>query len=478
MKKWLLFALIATIVPSGCRRNRAPGQPSMPSGLVSAAVDTVCGYTSLADDPEGKPVAYRFDWGDGDTSDWTDPMETGQPGRMTHAWRAAGTYVVRAQAWDDHDALSSWSDGLSVNVAFSWKRTFGGVDFENAAAVRQTADGGYLIAGTTNSFGTGMNDVWLVKTDERGEKEWDMPCGGTNNDGCNAARQKKDGSYLLAGYTESYGSGGSDAFVVGRDSNSIWDLTLSGTGSEYATALALTYDGGCVLAINVLPQGEPDCDVRLQKLRGTEPVWLNTFGAEYDDKAAAVEQTADSGFIIAGTANASGVGVSDAWLVKTDSLGNQVWQMTYGGTGEEHAQAVDPTADGGYVFAGSTTSEGAGSSDYWLVKTDANGAVQWSKTFGGVDEDYAYSVRQTADGGLVVAGYTFSLGAGDADIWLIKTDAGGNKVWDKTYGGPDSEYGGFVEPTSDGGYIIGGNTRSYGAGMADFWLIKTNAEGD
>jgi ribosomal protein S11 len=148
---------------------------------------------------------------------------------------------------------------------------------------------------------------------------------------------------------------------------------------------------------------------------------------------------------------------------------------TYGGTGSDNASSVQQTSDGGYMVAGYTESFGAGGSDIFLIKTDASGNVIWAKTYGGTHSDYASSVQQTSDGGYIVAGYTFSFGAGINDIFLIKTDANGNVIWAKTYGGTAYDYAYSVQQTSDGGYIVAGYTRSFGAGGDNVFLIKTDA---
>jgi hypothetical protein len=153
------------------------------------------------------------------------------------------------------------------------------------------------------------------------------------------------------------------------------------------------------------------------------------------------------------------------------------WQVHLGGTGEDVARSVQQTSDGGYILTGYTNSIGAGGFDLWLVKTDGSGCVEWSKTFGGEYDDFGYSGQQTPDGGYILVGATKSSGAGDADVWLVKTDAGGNKVWDQTFGGGLGDCGYCLQCTADGGYIITGDTFSFGAGSGDAYLIKTDSDG-
>jgi hypothetical protein len=179
---------------------------------------------------------------------------------------------------------------------------------------------------------------------------------------------------------------------------------------------------------------------------------------------------------VAGTTWSFGAGDYDIFLIKTDANGNLQWAKIYGGTYWDEAFSVQQTFDGGYILAGYTLSFGAGYYDAFLVKMDANGNVQWANTYGGTGYEVASSVQQTFDSGYILAGYTLSSSTGYFDIFLIKTDANGNIIWAKTYGGTNGEGASSVQQTSDGGYIVAGGTDSFGA-FGDIFLIKTDANG-
>ncbi|MEA2054766.1 MAG: hypothetical protein U9O96_06665 [Candidatus Thermoplasmatota archaeon] len=206
--------------------------------------------------------------------------------------------------------------------------------------------------------------------------------------------------------------------------------------------------------------------------------WNKTFGGNYNDKAEWVVQTNDGGYIIAGYTGSYGAGDLDSWIIKTDPNGNEIWNKSFGGKKEDVAYCVREVNDGGYVVTGYSRSFGNGREDVWLIKTDENGNEEWNKTFGGKEGEYALSVIQAKDGGYVIVGNTESYGAGDKDIWLIKTDENGNEEWNKTFGGRATEFGNYVIQTRDGRYVVGGETESYGHGKLDIWLIKTDENGN
>jgi hypothetical protein len=236
-----------------------------------------------------------------------------------------------------------------------------------------------------------------------------------------------------------------------------------------------TIDGGYIMT------GMIRGDVSLFKTdaSGSE-LWNKSFGGSEGDLGRAVQQTNDSGYIITGMTNSYGAGGGDIWLIKTDANGNKLWDKTFGGSANDEGLSVKQTNDSGYIITGMTNSYGAGGGDVWLIKTDANGNKLWNKTFGGSEYDFGNSVQQTSDGGYVITGGTNSYRSGHQDVWLIKIDANGNKLWDRTFSRPDIEWGNSVQQTRDGGYVITANAlkNSYALGGYDVWLIKIDANGN
>jgi len=256
-----------------------------------------------------------------------------------------------------------------------------------------------------------------------------------------------------------------------------WSRTYGGASDDYASSVVQTSDGGYAIAglNSTYPIGPFDLQFVKTDSAGNMQ-WIRTYGGTGDEGAYSIVQTGDGGYAIAGYTRSFGAGENDFWLVKTDSSGNVVWNQTYGGALGDVAYSVVQTVDGGYALAGRTWSYGAGGNDFWLVKTNSSGALQWNQTYGGATIDYASSVVQTVDGGYALAGRTDSYGAGFEDFWLVKTDSSGNTVWSQTYGGASDDYASSVVQTSDGGYAIAGYTNSYGASVFDFWLVKTDVE--
>ncbi len=365
-----------------------------------------------------------------------------------------------------------------------WNNTFGGTDYDEVLSVQQTLDGGYILAGYTYSYGAGYADAWLIKTDTNGNQQWNKTFGGTGYDGAWSVQQTLDGGYILVGSTDSYGAGDDDAWLIKTDTNGNqqWIKTFGGIDYDWACSIQQTSDDGYILAGGTESYGAGYVNAWLIKTdtNGNQQ-WNKTFGGtniDDGDEALSVRQTLDGGYILAGVNYSEGAGNDDAWLIKTDINGNELWSTKLGGTDYDEAQSVQQTLDGGYILAGYTYSYGTFDTDAWLIKTDTNGNQQWSKTFGGTGNDEALSVQQTLDGGYILAGGTDSYGAGAFDAWLIKTDTNGNQQWNKTFGGTDNDEAWSVQQSSDDGYILAGGTNSYGAGEVDAWLIKVSSEED
>ncbi len=210
-----------------------------------------------------------------------------------------------------------------------------------------------------------------------------------------------------------------------------------------------------------------------------DTLWTKRFGPDgFEEHGYWVGETADSGYLVLTSTPAYGAGFTDVWLIKTNSAGDTVWTRTYGGQENDICRMMEPTTDGGYIMAGYTSSYGAGSADVWLIKIEADGDTLWTRTYGGTSWDGASAARQTADGGYIVVGTTVSFGPGANDIWLLKTDPQGDTIWTRTYGGANGDDGWSVRQSSDGGYIIAGATLLDGVFDFDVLLVKTDSIGD
>jgi hypothetical protein len=364
--------------------------------------------------------------------------------------------------------------GLDRTAVEQWSQTFGGSGHDQGNSVAQTADGGYIIAGQTYSYGAGLNDVYLVKTDASGSEEWYQTFGGTEQDYGNSVAQTDDGGYIIAGYTFSFASY-CDVWLIKTDANGneVWSQTFGGSGANYGYSVAQTDDGGYIVAATTSAYGAGSYDAWLIKTDADGiQEWGSTFGTTDDDYGRCAIQTSDGGYVITGYTFSYGDGSANAWLVKTDASGNEEWNEIYGGASGDYSESVAQTSDGGYVIAGNSYSYG-GTGEVYLVKTGASGGEQWYQTFGGeYASDAGHSVAVAPDGGYIIAGTTYSYGPGYGKIWLIKTDSGGNEEWNEYFGGSNYEDGMSVAVTSDGGYIVAGDTGSYGAGGSDVWLVK------
>lgn len=260
------------------------------------------------------------------------------------------------------------------------------------------------------------------------------------------------------------------------DGDTLWTKTFGGEYSSIGYSVQQTIDRGYIITGC---KEYDNKDVWLIKTDANgDTVWTKTYGKNKNDYGFSLKQTTDGGYIIIGSTESDINDRYDFWLLKTDSLGDTLWTKIFGGSGQDIGNSVLQTRDGGYFVLGNTTSFDSIHNDIWLIKTDLNGDTLWTKTFGGSDSEYGYKIEETIHGYYIILGSTKSYGAGLFDIWLIMIDEEGDTLWTKTFGGIYDDYGTSIIQTIDGGFIITGHTKSFGAGDADFYLIRTNSSVD
>lgn len=362
-----------------------------------------------------------------------------------------------------------------------WSQTFGGSDKDIVSGVQQTSDGGYIIIGSTMSFGAGQYDIYLIKADASGIEQWTKTFGGSDYDFGRSVQQTSDGGYILTGYTQSFGVGSSNVYLIKTDDtgNELWSMTYGGINGDEGSSVQQTSDGGYIIGGRTYSYAVGVTDAYMIKTdaSGTEQ-WSQTFGGIRHDNCNSIQQTSDGGFILVGSSDSFGPGPYwyDIYLIKTDNTGEEQWSEIIDENIFDLGKSVQQTTDGGYIIAGTTTDYDSIAGDAILVKTNDTGTVQWVETYGKDNWDSGYDVQQSSDGGYIIVGYSLSTATGIEDVYLIKADASGNEQWSKFIGGSFEDMGSSVRQTEDGGYIIAGITESFGAGDFDIWLIKL--EGD
>ena len=381
--------------------------------------------------------------------------------------------------------------GMCPASAGTWARVYGGSGNDEALAVQQTSDGGFVLAGLTQSSGAGSSDAWVLKLDGSGNVQWERTYGGTGNDDAQSIHQTSDGGYVFAGRTDSFGQGGPGDFWVVKLSSTggiQWEMTYGGACIEDAHAVQQTSDGGYVVAGNTCSFGFVGSgDVWVVKLDSSgNIVWESTYGfASTFETATSIQELSGGGYIVAGYTDVNNPPMNpppadnDFWFFMLDASGFIQWQWTAGGfvsgLSGDSAHAVQQTSDGGFVVVGTTTL-GAGSFDFWVIKLSGAGMIQWQQTYGfPLTLESAQSVRQTADGGYVVAGYRRF--GGSLDLLVIKLDASGNMQWQKSYNAGTRNLANAVRQTSDGGYVVAGFTDALSSGNKDAWVLRLDAGG-
>ena len=411
--------------------------------------------------------------------------------------------------------------GFSQPV-IQWEKSFGGSDFDGyflngIVSLEHTSDGGYIVAGFSKSNdgdvtgNHGEKDFWILKLSSEGALEWQKSLGGSLDDAPNSIKQTLDGGYIVAGDSNSNDGdvtgnhGNTDVWVVKLNSSGAleWQKSLGGSGWDEASSIQQTIDGGYIVGGSStssdgdVTENKGSTDYWIVKLSsGGILEWQKSYGGSNSEGINSIQQTSDGGYIAAGLTNSNDGDVTghrlqgDYWIVKVDASGNLEWERTYGSRGSDVATSIIQTTDGGFIVAGHTNyiggdvTEHFGSSDYWIVKLTSTGLLEWQKSYGGGLSDMASSIRQTTDGGYIIGGTSASNDGhvtgnhGQEDYWIVKINATGTLEWQKPLGGSDIDQFSSILQVSDKDYIVAGATFSIDGdvslnkGLSDIWIIK------
>ena len=357
-----------------------------------------------------------------------------------------------------------------------WAVSFGGSGEDTAQAIITTIDGGYAILGYSNSTDgdlsektTSVNDYWLIKLNADGTVAWGKTYGGSRDDRGQSLVQTADGGYALTGYAMSSDGDGSinngfhDNWVVKVDAQGEiqWEKSFGFSGHDHSYDIIETNDGGLFFS-----------------------GFLDITSAQAD------------GYADKGGSSTTAHGVGEFWGTKLDAQGNIEWRKYFGGTNNDRSHSVVQSEDGGFVLSGFTESDdfdikaSRGSYDFWVLKINSEGDLLWERSFGGSGIDIAYDMTKTDDNAYVVVGNTFSddldisKNNGESDVWMIKVNDNGDLIWERNFGGAAFDAAQSVSLSADGGFIVSGNSKSLtmdlnaNAGENDIWLIKTDAQGN
>jgi len=385
--------------------------------------------------------------------------------------------------------------------SIEWQKCLGGSLSDTARSIQQTSDGGYIVAGQAYSNNGdvsgnhGNQDIWIVKLNDSGTIQWQKCLGGGADDIATSIQQTLDGGYIVSGHTLSNngdvsGNHGLNDFWIIKlnDLGTIqWQKCLGGSADDIATSIQQTPDGGYIVAGYTLSNNGDVSgnhglnDFWIVKLNNSGTIqWQKCLGGSNQDLSyiISIQQTSDGGYIVAGETSSNdgdvsgNHGLSDFWIVKLNNSGTIQWQKCLGGSNQDSSCSIQQTSDGGYVVTGYASSNNGnvsgnhGGADIWIVKLNDSGAIQWQKCLGGSSAEFPMGIQQTLDGGYIVAGYTMSNNGdvsgnhGNQDIWIVKLNDSGTIQWQKCLGGSADEFARSIQQTMDGGFVVAGHTLS------------------
>jgi hypothetical protein len=355
----------------------------------------------------------------------------------------------------------------------NWQFVYWGSGNGSASDLLQTYDGGYALIGTTSSYGTGDNDIYFFKLDSIGDTLWTRTFGGLGSDYGTSVEETQDSGFIIAGFTNSFGAGGNDAFLIKTDSlgSIIWEKTYGGTGDEDWFCLKKTNDNGYIILGSTESFGAGWSDIYLIKTNFQgDTLWTRCYGRSHHDWGTDILQSNDNGYVILGTVQNGFNNGTDMYLSKIDSVGNLQWAKLIGTNDYDYGYSIQKIQSG-YIVAGKALNNTT-AFDINLVNVNQSGVVYWSKSFGGLSDENGENVKQTSDGGFIISGNSASFNG----LYLIKTDFYGDTLWTQAYGSHTSlDNGWSVIQSNDGGYVLCGYSGSYPYGV---YVVKTDSQGN
>jgi uncharacterized delta-60 repeat protein len=360
-------------------------------------------------------------------------------------------------------------------LKFTWKSTFGGSKKEIATSVVALEDGNVAVLGTCRSMGHGREDLCVIGVNQKGSTIWKRAFGGKKRDLSTALTRTSDGNLVAVGHGQSFNKNGDfDAYIVKLTPKGemLWQRAFGGDENENANGVAPTKDGGVIVVGTTESYGKGNKDIYLLKLdKDGIKEWQKTLGGKKDDIAYAITPSSDGNFIIAGTSDSYSKDNFDFYVTKISPDGKQIWAKAYGEDKKDIFRAITPTPDGGCVVAGETESYKSKHSDMDVMKLDKDGEQVWHQLFGFKSIEYATGVTSTPEGGYLVVGTTKSMGHGKYDFYTLELDKDGHLIWGNLYGGGSKDIAHAVARTTRNSFVVVGETKSYGNGDRDFFMI-------
>lgn len=357
--------------------------------------------------------------------------------------------------------------------------TFGGGKKDVLYSTIETDDKGFISVGYTESFGAGNYDMYLIKNDSVGNLEWSKTYGGKKEDYGRSIIKSNDGKgYVMLGYSNSFSVNNYfDIYLVKVNMNgdTLWSKYYGLDRSEYGYSIIPTKEGGYMLLGEVINNinGDKNSDIMLIKVgEAGQFEWSKIYGGNLTDYLYSIEQLEDGTYLLGGETNSFGAGEWDFLAVRLQVDGKIQMAKTYGGLKTDFGRFAISGKDGGVLIGGNSFNYGAGDMDFVLIYTNKDGVIEWSQSYGDIGTEYMLDITKTKEGGYLVSGYTNSFGTHVEDIFLLRLKADGKLLWGKTIGGDYGDYGVSVIPTSNKGVVITGNTKSFGVKSDDCFIFK------